>query len=690
MITIGICVHPVTNAFDIASVIIDLVWYTNMPYQYQSLPNLHDPEDVYIRLLELHEGPPSGPITGRLYSILLSKAPKFFAVSYCWGSPTQKSTIHLTNVAPFCDLGDDNTLEIPATLIPLLYRIRGWPVKARTLWIDSVCLNQMDNDEKTANVPKMRQVYMKAAVTVSWLGLEVEGTAAAFEYASRLHTIYIHEMADQGKHVLIAEEEKEEVPHVQVKVGDPALETLLCLLNRPYFERAWVIQEVIVSNEVWFLCGSAIITWSSLLTAYVYLMATKPWLWEFYPGLRTHLVLLMKFSEQEWTSGADVDCFGTLLRHRMCLSGDPRDKVYAFYGMRCKKALEDLGIEPNYDAETTTEVMYTRLAARALHKAHVAVLHVPRLIITPHEESDTNFIRLTLPSWVPDWRWTEATPMSLLLAEVGETNTVLRYHASADSIFKPQFDLETFNSTSTLSKHLSQLPKMLKLCGVTVAKVTQLTPRRWISRKTSIHQSLLEQAQLLQFDQYQIYEWEVFFRPKNPAQIYPATGELATRARDETIMAGTTQFAPEIKRRAWAAFEKRQNVLRLLHKSHIHGFLVCYIVVVLIERVLRRFGWTNPEAQSKCMVGHIWNRKGATVVNSEDSELTYYALVPSICQLGDHVVLVEGVTTPLVLRKKGEGIDATWEFIGDAYVHGIMKGELWEKRKGDRKDMWIT
>ena len=90
------------------------------------------------------------------------------------------------------------------------------------------------------------------------------------------------------------------------------------------------------------------------------------------------------------------------------------------------------------------------------------------------------------------------------------------------------------------------------------------------------------------------------------------------------------------------------------------------------------------------MVGHIWNRKGATVVNSEDSELTYYALVPSICRLDDHVVLVGGVTTPLILRKKGEGADITWEFIGDAYVHGIMKGELWDKRKGDRKDMWIT
>jgi hypothetical protein len=70
--------------------------------------------------------------------------------------------------------------------------------------------------------------------------------------------------------------------------------------------------------------------------------------------------------------------------------------------------------------------------------------------------------------------------------------------------------------------------------------------------------------------------------------------------------------------------------------------------------------------------------------------MSYYALVPSISQLGDYVVLVGGVTTPLILRKTGEGTAATWEFIGDTYVHGIMKGELWEKRKGDCEDMWIA
>jgi hypothetical protein len=46
--------------------------------------------------------------------------------------------------------------------------------------------------------------------------------------------------------------------------------------------------------------------------------------------------------------------------------------------------------------------------------------------------------------------------------------------------------------------------------------------------------------------------------------------------------------------------------------------------------------------------------------------------------------------TPLILRGKGGGTITTWEFVGDAYVHGIMKGELWEERKGNREDMWVA
>jgi hypothetical protein len=209
-------------------------------------------------------------------------------------------------------------------------------------------------------------------------------------------------------------------------------------------------------------------------------------------------------------------------------------------------------------------------------------------------------------------------------------------------------------------------------------------------RKASNRQSLLEQAKLLQFNQHQVHEWEALFRSQRATQIYHATGEPTTRAMYETFMAGNTQQTPEFKISVSAAFEKRQNFMRLFYTFRIHGFLICYIVVVMAERMLRRFGWVNPEMQFRSIAAPMINRKGAQMIDIEDSNMSYHALVPSISQLEDYVVLVGGVRTPLILRKTGEGTAATWEFIGDAYVHGMMKGELWEKRKGKCEDIWIA
>jgi hypothetical protein len=55
------------------------------------------------------------------------------------------------------------------------------------------------------------------------------------------------------------------------------------------------------------------------------------------------------------------------------------------------------------------------------------------------------------------------------------------------------------------------------------------------------------------------------------------------------------------------------------------------------------------------------------------SEKGYVGLAPVLVQEGDVVVLFLGAKFPYVIRKKN---DATYTFIGEAYVHGIMYGEF--------------
>jgi hypothetical protein len=53
----------------------------------------------------------------------------------------------------------------------------------------------------------------------------------------------------------------------------------------------------------------------------------------------------------------------------------------------------------------------------------------------------------------------------------------------------------------------------------------------------------------------------------------------------------------------------------------------------------------------------------------------YIGLVPKDAQPGDCIVLLMGVSVPVVLRPSGQ----RWKLMGESYVEGIMNGELWKK-----------
>lgn len=101
---------------------------TTQRYQHLPLPRLpQGTKDLYIHFIKLFPGEPSGPITCALFQILLSEAPEFEALSYCWGEPMSEILV--------CDEGagkdgegDEGRigkpLEVPASLIPSLYRTR--------------------------------------------------------------------------------------------------------------------------------------------------------------------------------------------------------------------------------------------------------------------------------------------------------------------------------------------------------------------------------------------------------------------------------------------------------------------------------------------------------------------------------------------------------------------------------------
>lgn len=115
-------------------------------YKYNAIP-----KDGSFRLFVLEPGTGKQPLRGILHNSKLDRAPYFEAISYVWGSSDRC-------VELVCD---NEQMFITTSLSVVLHRVR-LPDRPRTLWADSICINQEDPDEKGCQVSLMGGIYVDA------------------------------------------------------------------------------------------------------------------------------------------------------------------------------------------------------------------------------------------------------------------------------------------------------------------------------------------------------------------------------------------------------------------------------------------------------------------------------------------------------------------------------------------------
>lgn len=124
----------------------------------------------------------------------------------------------------------------------------------RLLWIDALCINQGDIKERNQQIQRMRFIYSQSTRLVVWLGEQSEDSDLAIDTAIEI-TSYIQ----QGN-----QEPESDIWSKQQSL--PSLITKSCALAklffRPWFSRAWIVQEYVVSSktDALFYCGSKTMT----------------------------------------------------------------------------------------------------------------------------------------------------------------------------------------------------------------------------------------------------------------------------------------------------------------------------------------------------------------------------------------------------------------------------------------------
>ncbi|KAL8926894.1 MAG: hypothetical protein Q9208_002703 [Pyrenodesmia sp. 3 TL-2023] len=196
-----------------------------------------------IRLLKLLPASSrSEDITCTIDKACLDDDVQYEALSYTWGDATQRSELH----------SNGEVLSITCNLDTALRHLRH-SLAPRILWVDAVCINQSDTEERNQQVALMRDVFTKASQVIAWLGEEHPSDSAAMEFGDL-------------KPLPVNSPEKDKIlklAALQAQLPSSLMAARL-LVQRPWFGRAWIIQEAALARRLQVQCGQKVIDWESL------------------------------------------------------------------------------------------------------------------------------------------------------------------------------------------------------------------------------------------------------------------------------------------------------------------------------------------------------------------------------------------------------------------------------------------
>ncbi|RGP60427.1 hypothetical protein FLONG3_10893 [Fusarium longipes] len=309
-----------------------------------------------LRLLELNPGSFDDPLTGTiLHRTFLpdeNEIPEFEAISYCWGDQSQPDIITLAqehHKIIESSVKNHGKLRIGKNLSAALRALRS-PHSKRILWCDSICMNQSDLGERSAQVQKMHHVYYHAVSVVIWLGPETSWSTLAMDT--------VRSCADLVKNVTL--DIGSGRPHIEFKdlQGFPrdgitldvnqwrAIEKLLAL---DWHRRLWTLQEATLANKLTciVMLGDEEMTWKQLVEG-----VTLGCLWNTSPShaiidlaAYSHNleVVMARFLGQDREK--EYNWYGVLGSVQYFECSDDRDRIFAVRGLVRQDVAESIEVD---------------------------------------------------------------------------------------------------------------------------------------------------------------------------------------------------------------------------------------------------------------------------------------------------------------------------------------------------------
>ena len=171
----------------------------------------------------------------------LKSNPTFKAISYTWGTEDRDRRISINGavflVRPNLHSVSHKTAE---------------PTMPTIIWIDTICVNQADLEERKHQVSLMSMTYSQAEGVIAWLGDDSDGAltsginVAISELVHSIAQLYLFPPHRENLTSYLSSFKSDFSPAAQT--------ALLALSFRSYWSRTWIIQELNLARRrvLWF------------------------------------------------------------------------------------------------------------------------------------------------------------------------------------------------------------------------------------------------------------------------------------------------------------------------------------------------------------------------------------------------------------------------------------------------------
>ncbi|KAF3018925.1 hypothetical protein E8E14_010834 [Neopestalotiopsis sp. 37M] len=604
------------------------------------------------------------PIYLKTKIIRLQDNVPFATLSYTWGNPSgifcseqERDTVPRTDIPIICD---GKRLGIGENLYRFLLRWRQFlanfddivpkdmpPDQAEAyrppseIWIDAICINQQDIEEKNEQVSIMGEIHSKSTKTWVWLGEKDQFSEEAFKVLEPLADV---RLGDDSNENLSKREKKERL----VQLGLPPNVTswkwfaVFALLERQWFRRSWVLQEAALSRNVYVLCGPRCTQedMASVISSITRMKMMDP------DMLSSHGLYLQRLK------GSKVHILDLWTLSRQALCYNPRDKVYAVASLANRDVYktEDTvpdrkPLVPDYN-KSVCEVYCDAAWFTLLTQASLAMLSLIGLNPQQNEHG--------LPSWVPD---------------LSESPRYVSFWSIRYSHGGPRWSADT-GMHWDIPRPEMRYQQCLGVQVSFVGKVSR-TSQGEINYKR-------KKSEAIDYKHF-----VAFYKLLPPTYLGDANGQAAFEVLWRTIIAdfasgispAPEKYAQEFGKTYFQSLQHAvdekisgipndyDNDLRQIY-STMREVAGDGMSVAMKENM---FVYTEEGEEFRTRVFQTTNKRRLFIadtghVGCGDGKLC----------VGDLVVVMAGYPIPFILR---QGSGGRYKAIGEAYVHGIMFGE---------------